>query len=51
MKTTIIVITSVLGMLWIMARFLPMVLMSVGVFWLVLGLAVFGLVVARACKG
>lgn len=51
MKTAFIVITSVLGTLWLLARFVPVLLMSVSAFWLVLGFLVLGLVVARACKG
>lgn len=51
MKATIITILSVLGLLWALSRFLPMVLMSISVVWLVLGLLAFGIVVYRSCKG
>jgi hypothetical protein len=51
MKAAFIVVTSVLGTLWVLSRFVPVLLMSIPAFWLVIGFTVLGLVVARACKG
>ena len=51
MKVAFIVITSILGTCWLLFRLVPTLLWSVSILWVVLGLAVVGLMVARACKG
>lgn len=51
MKAAFFALCAVLGLLWLVGRFLPMLLWSVSVLWVVLGLAVFGFLVYRSVKG
>lgn len=51
MKAFAIAVLAVLGLLSILAHFVPGLLMSVSAFWLVFGLLAFGYFVGKACKG
>ena len=51
MKAAFFALCAVLGLLWLLARFVPALLMSVSAFWVVVGFVVFGFVVYRSVKG
>lgn len=51
MKAFGIAVLAVLGLLSVVAHFVPAILMSISAFWLVLALGTFGYFVGKACKG